>query len=834
MRSKQVTAVFLSILLAASACVPLNGATAYAAESVEAVQEEDTAAQDPAPEQLSDVPEEQSPEEVEADEAAMEDEASDEDEAAGRTGEAVTTEAGDEESADVAGEAATAETDEADSAEADADAEEADDAESVGTETAEAADDAEALETAGEDEAAASSETSRASDEDGRSDRAEIPEIIYGDGVTDGAAREPVSAANSSVTADDIYSMTIIPTDVTEPSEGCVLAAVPGKYVSDPTSALARINEIRLEACKEGVVNPSTGKKLTRSDYVPIKWSRDMEYIARIRAAESSYTGNHVRTSDASCWDIESPDGYGAGGEVLAWNWSSSMTMGIEQWYGEKEDWVNKTPGAVTGHYTSMIDPSNRYVGLGTFLSVNSCFYNTTAGEFCSGSGLNESHMSFTGDCLQILEMDIGYLNASGRIIGKLYGARGEKSRHVLVTETNYGFASGDVYLMGGLNWSSSNKDVVTIDNDGVTTVVKGGRSRISAASADGKVTGVAPFLVKEIQDCTITLSASSFKYDGKEKKPAVTVTYKNKEITNGTDYTVKYSNNIKVGTATVTVTGKGQFSGADTKNFEITKGDQNLSFNETLVVPVGRKKSFALSGARGAVTVLAQDTEAADITYSSGNLVVTGKQYGSVKITVRAKETSTYNASEAEFEVQVAPAASAKVTIYNVAQGLKVTWLKVEGANRYNVYRDGKLIKTTSVLEITDGEVKYRSGEKFTYKVVATVKGLGESPLGRTGTYYRLMPVGIKSVTSPAAGKMTVTYDKSAGSSGYVVRYGLKSDMSDAKVITVKGEDTLSRTFNNLTAGKTYYVQVRTYKIDNGIRYYSGYCTTKTVTIRR
>ena len=76
----------------------------------------------------------------------------------------------------------------------------------------------------------------------------------------------------------------------------------------------------------------------------------------------------------------------------------------------------------------------------------------------------------------------------------------------------------------------------------------------------------------------------------------------------------------------------------------------------------------------------------------------MTGKQYGSVKITVKAQETSTYNAAEAEFEVQVAPAASAKVTIYNVAQGLKVTWLKVEGANRYNVYRDGKLIKTMTV----------------------------------------------------------------------------------------------------------------------------------------
>ena len=79
----------------------------------------------------------------------------------------------------------------------------------------------------------------------------------------------------------------------------------------------------------------------------------------------------------------------------------------------------------------------------------------------------------------------------------------------------------------------------------------------------------------------------------------------------------------------------------------------------------------------------------------------------------------------------------------------------------------------------------------------------------------------------------MTVTYDKSKGCYGYVVRYGLKKDMSDANVVTVKGENTLSRTFSGMKKGRTYYVQVRTYKLDNGVRYYSGYCTTKTVKVR-
>ena len=174
------------------------------------------------------------------------------------------------------------------------------------------------------------------------------------------------------------------------------------------------------------------------------------------------------------------------------------------------------------------------------------------------------------------------------------------------------------------------------------------------------------------------------------------------------------------------------------------------------------------------------------------------------------------------------------KVTCTNVATGMKVSWEKVSGATRYKVYRDDQLIFTTSALVVTDKDVKYKGGQKFVYKVVATEKNTGDSDLFKTSTYYRLMPVGIKSLTNPSAGKMTVNYDYSKGGSGYVVRYGLKSDMSDAKVVTVKGENTTSRTFGGMKKGKTYYVQVRTYKIENGVRYYSGYCTTKKITINK
>ena len=184
-----------------------------------------------------------------------------------------------------------------------------------------------------------------------------------------------------------------------------------------------------------------------------------------------------------------------------------------------------------------------------------------------------------------------------------------------------------------------------------------------------------------------------------------------------------------------------------------------------------------------------------------------------------------------------IVPGASTKVTLTNVASGIKITWNKVSGASYYKVYRGSAYLFTTSQLYGTDTGVKSNNGTKFTYKVIASTTksdSSGDSTKYRTATGYRLIPVGITSLKNSAAGKMTVTYDINTGSSGYVVRYGLKSDMSDAKVITVKGAYTTSKTFSGLKKGKTYYVQVRTYKLENNVRYYSGYCTTKKIVINK
>ena len=226
----------------------------------------------------------------------------------------------------------------------------------------------------------------------------EIPDDTWEDfsdqPVTEDFSSESEAVGTSTTIGGNINwgsSNSILPTDVTTVKTGRMFLGIKGSYITDMQNALNRINAIRKEACEEGIKDPrNESRSLTSSDYVPIKWSSDLEYIARIRAAEASVYRQHIRLNGYDAFAIYSPNGVRSWGEVLAWNTSRTFLQGIEQWYREKKDWVGNT-GKVTGHYTQMIDPDNIYVGLATFINPNAGYSTTTAGEFTSQGSLDYS-----------------------------------------------------------------------------------------------------------------------------------------------------------------------------------------------------------------------------------------------------------------------------------------------------------------------------------------------------------------------------------------------------------------------------------------------------------
>ena len=77
-----------------------------------------------------------------------------------------------------------------------------------------------------------------------------------------------------------------------------------------------------------------------------------------------------------------------------------------------------------------------------------------------------------------------------------------------------------------------------------------------------------------DISNMEITLAKDSYIYTGTEIEPQITVANNGKTLEEGVDYVVNYTDNIDVGTATVTIIGIGNYVGVITKNFEITPAE--------------------------------------------------------------------------------------------------------------------------------------------------------------------------------------------------------------------------------------------------------------------
>ena len=325
--------------------------------------------------------------------------------------------------------------------------------------------------------------------------------IVIVDGVTDGTS-DVAYGASATWDAEKLSILQIFDTDVSTASDGCMMMGLPGEYIGDQQAILDRINAIRKEACEQNIINPETGRPLTDADYVQLKWSHELEEIARIRAAETSMTADHIRTNGGSWQSVDSE--YKYVGECVAWNYDSSATAGIDQWYNEKENWMNGDENG-SGHYTTLIRPSMRYVGGATFYSLCTAYPNTTLVEFYTmydGDDLDETFVGQVGECVQKLEVNEGNIQGDPYIKGTLSAVKGDDRPLFLMTNATYsGFFTAntkELLFVDDVNWSSSNSGIASVSSDGNVTAKKCGSATITAQAENG-ASASAEFTVEHV-----------------------------------------------------------------------------------------------------------------------------------------------------------------------------------------------------------------------------------------------------------------------------------------------------------------------------------------------
>lgn len=118
---------------------------------------------------------------------------------------------------------------------------------------------------------------------------------------------------------------------------------------------------------------------------------------------------------------------------------------------------------------------------------------------------------------------------------------------------------------LGSAVLSADEYTVTYSDNDSC------GTATVTITGSDDEhwsTTATAEFSIGyDLSTCTVTANTSSYIYSGKTYTPGVTVTTSDDETVASSNYTLKYADNTDVGTATITLTGKGDYLAATTNS---------------------------------------------------------------------------------------------------------------------------------------------------------------------------------------------------------------------------------------------------------------------------
>lgn len=310
----------------------------------------------------------------------------------------------------------------------------------------------------------------------------------------------------------------------------------------------------------------------------------------------------------------------------------------------------------------------------------------------------------------------------------------------------------------------------------------------------------------KDITGANITIPQECYEYVSKEIRPEATVTLSDGTVLkNATEYIVDYTDNIEVGTATITVKGNGNYIGYATKSFTIIEAKKDDG-SETK--PGDGSETKPGDGS---------ETKPGD----SGKT-----EPGDVPAIITVNKTTISK-------------------VENKATGVKLTWKKVSDATGYVVYRKNlgskswkkiKIVKGASKNTYTDSTVKSKHGTVYSYRIESykSVNGQTAKAVSKEKKILRLTAPTKLKIANQKGRKLSVTWKKQKKISGYQIQYSTGKTFAKGTKMTniVKSSD--KAVIKKLKKGKTYYVRIRSYQKSGSKKTYSAWSSYTKAKIKK
>ena len=237
---------------------------------------------------------------------------------------------------------------------------------------------------------------------------------------------------------------------------------------------------------------------------------------------------------------------------------------------------------------------------------------------------------------------------------------------------------SGDKVLVSGTDFTVSYSNNTNAGTAKATIKGKGNYS--------GTITKEFTITPADISQLTASLSADIFRYNGTEQKPSVTVKSRDKTLVPDTDFTVSYSDNIDVGTATVNITGQGNYTGSMTRTFTITNARipavitaKSVTLNQST-----KKTSIFTAETDGKITLKSSNSKIVKVSGTKIIPVAPGK----VTLTITAARGQDYEKASKKISVTVRPLTTSKLSLKSTAKKqATVSWTAAKSISRYQIY---------------------------------------------------------------------------------------------------------------------------------------------------